>query len=158
MAKGQALGVALATHEPYADDGSVKMMKKRKKNKHAAKIVDAPLPLKCHGSNDKTAQIQYAAVRAGVEPFDKNGCRSSRKKSTETTLLLSPRKPPSVRDAADAETTFGFRTALLKGESGFLFSLSIQMVRLLSIYLRYVCMKGVLLLWCLTHALCCVPL
>lgn len=98
-------------------------------------------PKSAKNSNAKVTQL---LARAGVESPDKklslmppgrtSSSRAKAKSSEHTPLLrkrfFSDAGLSSTASDSDSQKLFGFSKTLLKGESGFLFSLAVQMVRL----------------------------
>lgn len=91
-------------------------------------------------SNTKVMQLLAPVARAGVESPDKKlsltlpgtTSRAKQRKSSEHTPLLRKRffSDAGPSTTSDSQKLFGFSKTLLKGESGFLFSLAVQMVSL----------------------------
>lgn len=111
-------------------------------------LLVAPTSAKNSSSNAKVTQLLAPVARSGVESPDKKlklklsmtppGCTSAskakaNKSSTEHTPLLRKRffsdAGLSSSSPESNQKLFGFSKTLLKGESGFLFTLAVQMVR-----------------------------
>lgn len=103
-------------------------------------------PKSAKNSNAKVTQLLAPVARAGAESSDKKlsltlpgrtSFSRAKAKSSEHTPLLRKRffsdaGLSSTANDSDSQKLFGFSKMLLKGESGFLFSLAVQMVRSLA--------------------------